>query len=310
MEFGVLGPLEVTHDDREVEISAGRHRALLAALLLRANQVVSTEKLAGRIWDDRPPRDSRATTQTYVRRLRSALGDGLVDTRPGGYLISVTPEQLDLARFDHLLQQARQTNQPEQEAGLLAEALRLWRGPALTNVPSDALHRDEVPALTERRLWAVERRVDLDLLAGRQDGLVSELRGLVSEHPLRERFWAQLMTALVGSGRPAEALQAYEALRHRLGEELGTDPGTELRDLHRAILRGNPVPATPVAPEPVPAKPVPARPIPPAQLPPDVSAFTGRAAALRQLDGWLPAEPDRTNAVVVAAIEGTAGIGK
>lgn len=302
MEFRVLGPLQVVRAEAEVEISAGRHRALLATLLVRPNRIVSTDELVARIWDDDPPGDARATAQTYVRRLRASLGDEVICTRPGGYQISIVGDQLDLIRFDDLLRRARRADGVGHEAALLAEALGLWRGPALANVPSDALHRDEVPALTERRLRALERRIDLDLAVGEHDELVAELHALVAAHPLRERFWAQLIAALAECGRPAEALQAYEELRTQLAEQLGADPSRQLQDLHRAILRGN-GPGLNRQVRSVASTPEPVR---PGQLPPDVAGFTGRTTALAELDTVGQA----TGFTPIVVIEGPPGVGK
>jgi DNA-binding SARP family transcriptional activator len=153
VEFRVLGPLQVSCDGAEITVPAGKQRALLAALLLRASRVVSTMELVRWIWGDAPQADARATAQTYVRRLRRRLGDGLIVTRPDGYLIALTAGQLDLVRFDELLEHARRAADPAVEVGLLDEALALWRVPALSDVPSEVLHRDEVPGSIER--WCV-----------------------------------------------------------------------------------------------------------------------------------------------------------
>jgi len=306
MEFRVLGPLQVRSDDGEIAISAGRQRALLAGLLLRPNRWVPTAELIRWIWGSASPVDARATTQTYVGRLRQRLGSGLILTRPDGYMIAIEADQLDLTRFDDLLDRARQADDPAVEVCLLSEALALWRGPALGDVPSEVLHRDEAPALTERWLGALHRRIELDLASGRHADLVPELHMLTREYSLQERFWAQFMRALAGCGRQAEALQAYQDLRSHLADELGIDPSPLTQELYRALLRGDVRPAdTDGLPQKLGQVPV------PAQLPPDVGAFTGRMTYLDQLDKLLDkARSGTPTAMVIAAIDGTAGVGK
>jgi DNA-binding SARP family transcriptional activator len=302
MEFRVLGPLQACSDGREIAVSAGRQRALLAGLLLRANRVVPTVTLIGWLWGSAPPADARATIQTYVGRLRRKLGDGLIVTRPDGYLITLTAHQLDLAGFDDLLERARHAVDPAVEADLLKDALALWRGPALGDVPSEVLHRDEVPALTERWLHALQRRIELDLIAERHAELVAELRALTREYPLQEQFWAQLMRALAGCGRQAEALQAYQDLRSHLADELGADPCPAVQELHRALLRGDVRHVAVQRPSHDSGRlPV------PAQLPPDVAGFVGRDKLLATLDSQLG---DATSPLVIMAMGGAAGIGK
>ncbi|HEV2781582.1 MAG TPA: AfsR/SARP family transcriptional regulator [Actinophytocola sp.] len=234
LEFGLLGDLEITNGSERIELGSGKLRVLLATLLLRANHTVSVDELVDRLWGAHAPKGARTTMQTYVMRLRRVLGDDgaepeLIHTRPGGYLIGIRPEQLDLHRFRELIE--RET---------FHEALRLWRGPALVDVPSESLRRDEVPRLAEERLQALERRIELDLRQGRHRELVVELAALTREHPLRERFWLQLMLALFRSGRQAEALERYREVRDLLVEELGVEPGAELRALHAAMLREDP----------------------------------------------------------------------
>jgi DNA-binding SARP family transcriptional activator/tetratricopeptide (TPR) repeat protein len=306
MEFRVLGPLGVWVEGREIVIAAGRHRTLLAALLLRANRVVAMEWLVRVVWGEELPGDARAAVQTYVRRLRRVLGDEVIRTQPPGYVVAATVDELDLAWFDHLLAMARQVSDPRSEAGLLAQALALWEGPPLSNVESELLHREEVPALVERRLRALERRIELDLAADQHTELVAELHGLVEAHPLRERFRALLMRSLAGAGRQAEALQTYEQLRGQLADELGIDPSEQLRALHRAILRGElPVPAHP---QPPPAL-IGQGSVVPGQLPPDVAGFTGRTTVLQRLDAMAQAI-DSTAALRIVTLDGPPGVGK
>ena len=232
MEFRILGPLEVVDDDRPLPLGGERQRALLALLLTRPNQVVSTDRLADELWGAQPPKTALNTIQYYVSQLRKTLGADRIVTRPPGYLIRVEPEELDLARFEQLAQ--------EGSAESLHAALELWRGPALADLTFESFAREEATRLEELRLVAQERRIDADLEAGRTAELVSELERLIAEHPLRERLRGQLMLALYRSGRQAEALSAYQAARSTLVDELGIDPGPELQELERAMLRQDP----------------------------------------------------------------------
>ncbi|MFE9744867.1 BTAD domain-containing putative transcriptional regulator [Saccharothrix saharensis] len=212
--FNVLGPLEVWHGDVPVPVPAGRARSLLAVLLLNANRPVSADELVDRLWDGTVPNPDRAkaTLQMVVRRLRQALGEAnVVRTATGGYLAEVPPDALDLDRFRALVAEER-----------FAEALALWRGEPLVDVP----HVPDLAPLLEERLAVLERRVEADLEAGRAAELVPELRALTREHPLRERFRGQLMLALARSGRQAEALAAYDALRVRAGRRARHRPVT------------------------------------------------------------------------------------
>ncbi|MGW4114161.1 BTAD domain-containing putative transcriptional regulator [Actinosynnema sp. NPDC004786] len=279
--FAVLGPLEVWRGGERVAVPAGRVRVLLATLLLRANRTVSVDDLVERLWDDVPnPRRVRATLQMVVTRLRQALGDAnVVRTRTNGYLADVPPGALDLHRFRDLADRGRH-----------AEALELWRGAPLSDVRSDALHREDVAPLLEEHLVVLERRIDADLAAGRAGALVAQLRGLTERHPLRERFWGQLMLALYRSERQAEALAAFRAVRAALVEELGVEPGPALTDLYDRILR-NDVPGGPVT--------LTAR-----QVPPAGSVFVGREPELAALDEAVR-EPG-----AVVLLHGAGGVGK
>ncbi|MER5320146.1 BTAD domain-containing putative transcriptional regulator [Streptosporangium roseum] len=246
-DFRVLGPFEVLRDGVPVPIRAAKLRTLLVSLLLDANEVVPVETLVDRLWGDDPPGGALNTLQNYVMRSRRFLGcagdDGPLLTCPRGYLIRVADDGLDLHRFDALTRRARAAataDAMEQASALLGEALRLWRGEPLQDVPSEALRREVAPALAERRLDALQSRVEADLALGRHEEVLPELRKLTAAHPLRERFWAQRMLALYRSGRQAEALRCYHSVREVLVEELGVDPGAELRDLHRRILGGDP----------------------------------------------------------------------
>ncbi|WP_143657791.1 AfsR/SARP family transcriptional regulator [Embleya scabrispora] len=246
-DFLILGPLEVVVDHRSVPLRAPKQRSLLACLLLHAGQTVGVEKLLGHLWEGNPPASGRNALHVHMNRLRQTLeragGERLIHTVPEGYRISIAASALDLNRFDDLVERAeraRQADRPREEADLLAAALALWRGPALDDVPAEALQREAVPVLTERRLRAAERYFDVGLFLGRQDRILAPLREMTAEHPYRERFWYQLILTLYRCDRQAEALAAYAEVRDRLNEELGIDPGERLVRLQRAILSGAP----------------------------------------------------------------------
>src|SRR2546423_783207 len=179
MEFRILGPLEVAHEGESVQLGGARQRALLALLLTRPNEVVSTERLVDQLWGAHPPKTALNTIQYYVSQLRKSLGADRIVTRPPGYAILVRPGELDLERFEVLLAQ--------DDAGTLREALALWRGPALADLAFEPFVQVETARLEELRLAALERRLELDLEDGRDAELVGELEGLIAEHPLRER---------------------------------------------------------------------------------------------------------------------------
>jgi DNA-binding SARP family transcriptional activator len=286
MEFRLLGPLEVVDGERAHALGGRKQRSLLAVLLLNANDVVSAERLVDELWGESPPATANKTIQVYVSRLRKELGEGRLVTREPGYALKLEPDELDLARFRALV-----------AAGSLHEALALWRGPPLADLVYERFAGPHVTALAELRLEALEQRIAADLQLRVDAQLVGELEALVAEHPLRERLRAQLMLALYRSGRQAEALEAYQAARSALVEELGLEPGRELRELQEAILRQDPAldlapaPARPARTEPRPAAP-----------------FVGRARELAELTGALDDVLGGRGRVVVLA--GEPGIGK
>src|SRR5215217_1500167 len=239
MEFRVLGPLEVIENDRPLPLGGLRQRSLLAALVLRANELVSTDQLIDEIWGDSAPARATKTIHVYVSRLRKTLGRERLATRPPGYVLHVEQAELDLARFEQLAAAARGAT-PERAAERLRQALELWRGPPLADLAYEAFAQPEIARLDELRLAALEDRIDADLMAGRDGPLVGELEALVARHPLREHMRAQLMLALYRVGRQAEALAAYRDARRELAEGLGLEPGAELRRLEEAILRHEP----------------------------------------------------------------------
>ncbi len=248
MEFAVLGPVAVARDGRELPLGGPKQRGLLAILLLHANEVVSRDRLIDGLWGERPPPTAGHTLDNYVSRLRKVLGDARLSRRPPGYVLHVESDELDLDRFERLFQEGREAlarGDAGEAAAALRSALALWRGAALADLLYEPIAATESERLEERRLMALEDRIDADLALGRSAELVPELEALVREHPLRERLRGQLMLALYRSGRQAEALTALQAARHRLAEELGLEPGPQLRELERRILEQDPKLAVP-----------------------------------------------------------------
>ena len=240
MEYRILGPLEVVEQGLPLALGGARQRALLALLLTRANEVVSTDRLIDELWGERPPKAAANALQYHVSRLRKLLASGgAIVTKEPGYLIRVEPNELDLLRFERLVEEG-QRSPPEVAARLLREALALWRGPALADVADESFAQAEILRLEELRLLALEQRIDADLALGCAAELVAELEALVREHPLREGLRAQLMLALYRSGRQAEALEVYRRTQRLLADELGLEPSRVLHDLEQAILRQDP----------------------------------------------------------------------
>jgi DNA-binding SARP family transcriptional activator len=258
LEFGVLGSLEVYRGSSALPLGGQKQRALLTLLLLHANEVVSSDRLIDGVWGERPPRTVGAALRVYLSKLRKLLGSDGSDvallTRPPGYMLAIEPEQLDLHRFERLVREGREAlavRSAEKATARLGEALALWRGPPLADLGYAPFAASTVARLVELRLCALEDRIEAELALGHHSDLVPEIEALVAEYPLRERLRAQLMVALYRTGRQAEALQAYRAARRLLAEELGIDPGPELRHLEKAILVHDPslapAPASPAA---------------------------------------------------------------
>jgi predicted ATPase/DNA-binding SARP family transcriptional activator len=247
-QFNVLGSLEVWRDGQLVPIRAAKQRALLASLLIDANQVVSIDTLAARLWDGEAPDGARNTLQNYVLRLRRTLGgeSGTADpvvTHAAGYRINVADGFCDLHRFDALTAEARRLAESgalSQASTSLRRATDLWRAQPFVDVPSEKLQRDVLPALIEKRLNAIESRIDVDIDLGRHVDVLPELRELTAVHPWRERFWSQRVLALYRAGRQADALQCYHDVCAVLSDELGIGPGAELTDLFQRILVADP----------------------------------------------------------------------
>jgi len=251
LEFRMLGPLEVVEDGQSLPLGGPRQRALLAILLLHRRQVVSSERLIDELWGERPPATAPKTLQGYISHLRKALGSEVLLTRGGGYTLAVDPEALDAERFEALAAQARERLESADAAAarkLLDSALALWRGEPLADLAYEPFAQAEVARLEDERLAVLEDRIDADLALGRHRALAGELEALVRQHPYRERLLAQLMLALYGSGRQADALDAYRAGRKRLRDDLGLDPGPELRALEQQILDQDPALEAPRAP--------------------------------------------------------------
>ena len=250
MEFGVLGPLEVRSSGAQVALGTAKQRALLAILLVHANELVSSDRLIDELWPE-PPETAANALQVYVGKLRKALeperargapGELLV-TRAPGYMLRVEPDELDADRFERLLGEGRRAGEakdPATAANRLRTALELWRGPALVDFAYDPFAQAEIARLEELRLDAIEERLAADLALGGAADLVAELEALVRDNPLRERLRGQLMLALYRSGRQADALEVYRQTRETLDEELGLAPSPLLQRLQAAILRQEP----------------------------------------------------------------------
>jgi predicted ATPase/DNA-binding SARP family transcriptional activator len=284
VEFRILGPLEVADGGGTLPLGRGRQRALLGILVLRANEVVSQERLVDELWGESPPATAATALHGCVSRLRRLLGPDRLQTETPGYVLRVAPDELDLTRFRRLT-----------ERGRFRDALALWRGPALADLAFEPFAQTEIARLEELRLAALEGRVDADLADGRHAELVGELEALVEAHPLRERFAAQLLTALYRSGRQADALAAYAAARARLVDGLGLEPGPELRQLQRRILDHDPALAAAAT----------RRPAPRTNLPAATTSFVGRRQELDQARALLE-RPD----VRLLTLTGAGGAGK
>jgi len=252
---GVLGPLIVRVDGVAVSVPAPKQRVILAALALRPGQVASYDELAEILWDGAPPAGARVAIRNYVKRLRHVLGPVAgrrIVTRDPGYAVDATPDEVDALRFTALCTKGGEAvRRGDCAAGtpgtweVLSEALDLWRGTPLLDVPSNVLLTAEVPRLEALRMQAQEWRMDAGLAQGRHAELVGGLTQLAMDHPWRERFHAQLMLALYRCGRQAEALEAYQRARRMLVDELGVEPCRELRELQTGILAGDPGLAAP-----------------------------------------------------------------
>jgi DNA-binding SARP family transcriptional activator len=255
MEFRLLGPLEVSDDDRPIEIGRGRRRALLALLLMHPNEVISAERLIDELWGERPTPTATKSLHVYVSQLRKELqasGNGeVVLTRGNGYVAQVGPDDIDVTRFEGLAAEGKRllaTGDAALAGERLRKGLALWRGAPLADFAYEPFAQSDIARLEEQRLVALEARIDADLALGRHAELAGELEALVREHPLREGLRGQLMLALYRCGRQAEALEAYRTGRAALVDELGIEPGPALRELERQILEQSAELAPPAVP--------------------------------------------------------------
>jgi predicted ATPase/DNA-binding SARP family transcriptional activator len=302
MRFGVLGPLAVwTGQGEPVTIPGRKVRALLADLLVHEGRTVSADRLVEDLWSEAAPADPAAALHVRVSQLRRALAVAepgardLVISQPPGYALRAEPEAVDATRFATLTGQAQAAGDPRTRAGLLAEALALWRGTALADFADEEFARSAVARWEEQRLAAVEAYAEVRLDLGEHRELVGELGEQVTRHPYRERLRAAQMRALYRAGRASEALDGFQELRHRLADELGLDPGPELVELQRAILAGDPAEDAP-APALRPVKPT-------TNLPAPVTELIGRDHAIRRVRELLT-----TSRLVT--LTGPGGVGK
>ncbi|MDA5282301.1 BTAD domain-containing putative transcriptional regulator [Streptomyces sp. Isolate_45] len=315
MRFQLLGPLSIAHGPETVVLKPSKPTSLLAALLLHPGTVVSTDYLLRAVWDEEPPATARAALQTCVLRLRRlfakyGISATTIEAVPGGYRMHNDTGTLDLVLFRLLAAKARAATGTDEELYRLRESLSLWQGQPLANVASRMLQRDAVPALEQERLRVLERICDLELAAGNCHQVLVDLYESGRRHPVRERFTEQLIEALYRTGRQAEALAEYRAVRDRLRDELGVDPGPGLRRLEMAILRSEEL-GPPRPEEQAPPLPTPPHPLPPVRPPgrgglPSVPGFAGRVADLRTMALRLT-DADGPRLLVVS---GAPGIGK
>ncbi|HUK45031.1 MAG TPA: BTAD domain-containing putative transcriptional regulator, partial [Gaiellaceae bacterium] len=252
MEFGILGPLVVRMDGREVSIGSAKQRAALVVLLLRRGEVVPVETLVELLWNARPPARAVDALRVHVSQLRKLLDPGTIETKQAGYLLHVAPEAIDAEQFERLAAQARVRlvgGEPDQAVSEARRALELWRGPPLLEFRHEAFARDESARLEELRVAALECLLEAELVLGRHVETLPEVEALVREHPLRENLRRLQMLALYRAGRQADALTAFQEARRLLTAELGLEPGEPLRRLEREILRHEPtLEAAPVRP--------------------------------------------------------------
>jgi DNA-binding SARP family transcriptional activator/tetratricopeptide (TPR) repeat protein len=328
MEFRLFGEIQLQAGGKSLDLGTPRQQTVLAALAVDAGKPVRIETLVDRVWDDDPPVEARNVLYSHLSRIRQLLKRASAVTgkparlarRHAGYVLEIDPDLVDLHRFTHLVEQGGDPQRTNADrAAALIEALSLWRGPPLAGLPG-AWAAQVRSGWHRRRVDAVVASGAARLALGQPSVVISTLPDLIAEYPLAEPLEGLLMRALHAVGRDAEAIDRYGALRQRLADELGADPGAELRSLHAAVLRGE-LPAPDQAAQ---ASPL----ATPAQLPPDVFAFTGRGEQLRRLDAIVsghlagldrrtPAVPDTPSdgwqeapMVVISAIGGTGGIGK
>jgi len=301
MWFGILGEIRAHHEGHVIALGRPQERCLLGVLLIETGRSVPADRLADLLWDGEPPGGNRSTIQTYIGRLRAALGAYGVQivTSGGGYRIDGPPENIDLHDFRRRLACAREVPDPADRASALAGALELWRGPLLGGVASDRLRMRIGSAYEEMRLAAIAECAEAETASGRPDRAVQRLLDIVAAHPVREDLAGLLMAAYAAAGRKAEALDTYRQTRRRLVEDLGLEPSGALRARHEAILRSEPA-TSPVT--------VLVEPVRPRELPPPVAAFTGRRRELAQLTDFVRSGLASGPPVVI--LHGRGGVGK
>ena len=329
MRFRLLGPVEVRAGEDWRGIGAPKWRSVLAALLIHPGQIVSADTLIGELWRDEPPARAANLVSIYVLRLRRLMDDPdghLLVTRAPGYLLRVAGDDTDALLFEAMVRDGRRAfaaGNPEGAASRLTEALGLWYGRPLADVPPTPLVEAEAERLSELRLGADELRITAELALGGHDQAVAGLRRLLADHPLREGLWLLLMRALDGAGRHAEALEAYGQARDAISGQLGVDPGAELRQLHADLLAKDTAPAGVItagslsppaepAPEPRQARSTKRAASGPAQLPADIADFTGRDEQVKRLSDLLSGTgaTGDPGAVRIAVVAGSGGLGK
>ncbi|WP_189332849.1 AfsR/SARP family transcriptional regulator [Actinoplanes ianthinogenes] len=299
MRVRLLGSVDVITGGELRPVAGLRRRALLAVLALAAGEVVSTDRLIDAVWNGRPPATALNTLQSHVSYLRGLLGGrGTIVARPPGYLLDAGPGGTDLQVALHLIEESRRATDPARRVALLRDAIGLWRGPPLADLPGLSRLEGEAERLAAIRLDAVESVMEARLDLGEHAGLITELTESARQHPYREQLHGQLMRALYRTGRQADALGVYQRLRRNLAEDLGVEPGPAIRAVHAAILHHD-----------LSLDPPAAAPPQPRQLPADVFGFTGRESYLAGLDAFLD-RADPAGALRITAIAGTAGVGK
>ncbi|GAA4580078.1 BTAD domain-containing putative transcriptional regulator [Planotetraspora phitsanulokensis] len=312
MRFTVLGPVRAWRDGLELDPGPPQQRAMLALLLVHAGRPVGLGEVVDVLWGQDPPASAVNVVHRYVGMVRRLLEPGLAVREEGrwlvrgagGYRLDVGPEEVDLLRFRRMTEEARR----EGSLDLLTEALALWQGPAAAGIPAEVRAHPVFAALDREQLATVQETADLALRLGAAEQVLTALWEASTRHPLDEPLQARLVLALAAAGRQAEALETWQAVRSRLADELGIDPGPELRAAQEQVLRGQAADATGPArrttrePAQQPARPT--------QLPSDLAAFAGRRADLEQVLALLPEDGRTSETVVISAIGGMGGIGK
>lgn len=304
----MLGPVDVLAEDGPKPVQGLRRKAVLAALALHAGEVVGIDTLVDVVWGEAAPQTAANTLQSHVSYLRTVLGSkAAILARAPGYMLDLGPEATDKLVVERLLREGSQATDPARAVRQLQQAMALWRGRSLADAAASTWLEQQAERLDLLRTRVERALTGARLAAGEHQQLLPDLERLAHENPLDEQIHAQFMVALYRCGRQADALARYHRLRERLDEELGIEPSQPLRDLEIAILRQDPTlvvaPATPAAA----VKPI------PAQLPTALASFAGREAELASLDAILPElnrGEDMTGAAVIAAVSGTAGVGK